>query len=100
MAIVSALMDLPHTDLSGLDAVVERLVQRDEGAALVVVEVDEVLGGGGVEALAHELRLRVLERGGDVELAPNAQEHRPRGRGKTGEEMRPQRREIHAGVGD
>src|SRR6266478_6384206 len=89
MAIVASFMYSPQgepvpapaasqTDPAGLDAVVERLVEFDEGAALRVVEVHDVGAGRRVVALADQLGVGVLEGGRHVQLASDAQEQRAR----------------------
>src|SRR5438445_524805 len=108
MAIVSFLMWFTflggrcrsQTDLAGLDALVERRVQPDECAAVRVVEIDDVDGGGRIVALADELALRVLEGGRHVKLAAEAQEQRTGILGQAVDEVGAKRREIEPVVGD
>src|SRR2546422_173597 len=108
MAIVSFLMWFTflggrcrsQTDLAGLDALVERRVQPDECAAVRVVEIDDVDGGGRIVALVDELALRVLEGGRHVKLAAEAQEQRTGILGQAVDEVGAKRREIEPVVGD
>src|SRR3989441_1074744 len=108
MAIVSFLMWFTflggrcrsQTDLAGLDALVERRVQPDECAAVRVVEIDDVDGGGRIVALADELALRVLEGGRHVQLAAEAHEQRTGILGQAIDEVGAKRREIEPVVGD
>ena len=61
------------TDLTGLDAIIKRLVERDECLALRMVEIENVSGRGGIVSLARQIRLRVFESAGHFHLTPDAQ---------------------------
>ena len=78
----------------------ERLVEPHEGAGCRIVEVERIGNLAGIEALAHQLHLLLLERPGDVELAQEPHEQRPRIIGQVPGEVRAERREIEARVGD
>src|SRR3989442_4089375 len=85
-----------ETDPACLDALVGSLVEPNERVALRVGEVDGVGGGRGIVALAHEFGLRVFERGGHFDLAPDAQEERARVVGQALEQARPEAGELQS----
>src|SRR5438445_11287971 len=109
MASVSSLMSSPQSgpgprrsqaDGSGRDAVVKRPVESDERLTLGVVEVDDVVGGAGIEALALQMELRVLEGRRQLQRGPQAQEQRPRVGRQAAAQVASQRRQVQGPVGD
>src|SRR3989441_7805658 len=89
-----------QAELAALNALVERLVEPYECLALRIAKVEDIGSGCRIVALAHEFTLRVLEGGGQVHPAPQTQEQRTRVPGQTGDQVRPQCRQIQLIVGD
>ena len=66
-------------------------VERDEGIALGMTQIQGLPDDGGIVAFVRELLLLRLERRRQLELGTDAQEHWMRVRGKTVGEVTPQR---------
>src|SRR4051795_4381414 len=81
-------------DVSVLDALIELVVEPHEALGRGIAEIDRIANRHGVEALAHQVDLLLLEGRGHLELALPPQEYRPRIVGQVLAELRGERGEI------
>src|SRR5437762_999629 len=65
----------PH--LTAADAFVKGCVDAHEGLCDGLAEIDRIVGHPGIEALAHEFDLLLLERRGDLDVVTDTKENRP-----------------------
>src|SRR5450631_321063 len=64
------------------------------GAERSIVEIDRIGAAGGIESIRDKLCFLLFESAGHIEIAPEAQKHRPRISRQMRRDMRPQALEI------
>src|ERR1017187_2961914 len=65
-----------ETDIAGLNARVQLRANGNKPLLFGMIDIEQIGGGGGVEARAHQVALGVLERTGQIHRIADAQEQR------------------------